>query len=105
MPSRIRATFLGVVQPLPATRKQLIADWARQFAGAPETYTRPYQTEALFQENGAEYWLAIREKNLARIQQELQIGDQVDLYLIRVGGVRKNGKGEWVLLLEEFRKQ
>ena len=104
LPSRVRATYAGSARPLPRAKKAVLRQWARFYAGFPEGYTRPYETEMLFLEDGAEYWLAVREKSLPRFGRELKKGDEVDLYLIRVGAARASGKWESVLLVESFQK-
>lgn len=105
LPSRVRATYLGLLKPMPEDRKRVLQAWAQQFAGAPETYTKPYQTEMLFREDKTEHWLAIKTRDIPRVGQELQEGDVVELNVIRVGGVSGNGKGEWLLLVEDFQKR
>ncbi len=102
-PSRVSVTYAGSARPLPQIKKDVLAQWARLYAGYPEFYTEPYETEMLFTENGAKYWLAIRNESLAQFQ-ELKKREPVDLYLIRVGKARTGGKWEWMLLVESFRR-
>ncbi len=104
LPSRVRVTYAGSARPLPENKKEVIRQWARLYAGFQEFYTRPYQTEMLFIEDGAEYWLAVKEEALPRWKQELKKGEAVDLYLIRVGAARTSDKWEAMLLIEHFRK-
>lgn len=108
LPSRVRVTYTGSSRPLPEIKKEVLRQWARLYAGAPEHYTRPYETEMLFIENGIEHWLAVRKQSLPHFGQELKQGGGVDLYLIRVGAARASDTApdawESMLLIESFRK-
>jgi hypothetical protein len=104
LPSRVRAAYTGSARPLPQIKKEVLRQWARLYAGFPEGYTKPYETEMLFNESGTEYWLAVREESLPRFGQELKKGEAVDLYLIRVGAAKTPDEWESVLLVESFRK-
>jgi hypothetical protein len=104
LPSRVRVTYTGSARPLPQAKKEVLRQWARLYAGFPEGYTEPYETELLFNENGAEYWLAVRNKSLPQFKQELKQGDTVDLYLIRVGAAKVSDEWELMLLIESFQK-
>ena len=71
-PTRVKVIYEGNSRPLNQNKKATIAAWANRFAGAPETYNRPYQQEVLFTENGQKYWLAVRTEFLSRFAQELK---------------------------------
>jgi hypothetical protein len=101
-PSRVRVTYKGSARPLPQGRKDVIARWARQYAGDPTHYTAPYETEVLFDEDGTGHRLVVNKRLLPRFEKELKEGEAVDLYVIRLGGVRTEGEWEWVLLVESF---
>jgi len=88
---------------MPKDKQQILREWAQQYAGAPEGYTRPYQTEMLVREGEIKYWLAIKQKDIPQLQKELHQGEKVDLNLIRVGGTRA-ARWEGVLLVERFQK-
>lgn len=103
-PSRVRVTYKGYARPLPGSKKNVLHSWAQRYAGAPEHYTVPYGTELLFSEDGREYWLAVNKELLPEFKEELKKGESLDLYVIRLGGIRKKGKWEWVLLVEKFAK-
>lgn len=103
LPSRVRVTYIGSLQPMPEPKQQILREWAQQYAGVPEGYTQPYQTEMLFQEGEMEYWLAVKQKDILRLQKEIRSGAAVDLNLIRVGGMR-GASWEGLLLVESFQK-
>jgi hypothetical protein len=106
LPSRVKATYEGITRPLLERRKSLIQQWANQFAGAPEFYTTPYQTEALFSEQGENYWLAVRKESFPPLAEELKKGETAELFLIKMGNFRStDNKLEPVLLVEKYVKQ
>lgn len=103
-PSRVRVTYAGSARPLPRIKKEVLRQWARLYAGFPESYTAPYETELLFIENGKEYWLAVKKGALAHFERELKQGEAVELYLIRVGAAKTSDEWELMLLIENFQK-
>ena len=105
LPSRVKVLYDGTTRPLVENKKQVITSWANQFAGAPEFYTAPYQTEMLFTEDGESYWLAVRKESVAQFEQQLKKGETVELFLIKMGNARIDDKLEPVLLVERFGKQ
>ena len=104
LPSQVRVTYTGAIRSLPDQKRQVVWQWAAQYAGAMETYTKPYQSEMLFVEGGIEYWLAVRSKDIPKFQQSLQAGRQVKLNVIRMGGIETSNGWEWMLLVESFRR-
>jgi hypothetical protein len=104
LPSRVRVTYTGSARPLPQIKKEILRQWARLYAGFPEGYTKPYETEMLFNEDGAEHWLAVRKESVSRFERELKKGEAVDLYLIRVGAAKASDGWELMLLTESFKK-
>jgi hypothetical protein len=104
LPSRVRVVYTGYTRPLPRIKREVLRQWARLYAGVPEGYTEPYETEMLFTEDGAEYWLAVRKESLPRFGQELKQGGAVDLYLVRIGAAKTDDSWELMLLVESFRK-
>lgn len=105
LPSRVRVTYTGSTRPLPLRKKDVLLKWARRFAGSPDHYTVPYETEMLVIEDGTKHWLAVKKKFVPQLGKELKKGDTVDLYVIRLGGVRTAGEWEWLILVESFQKQ
>ncbi|HEY7785732.1 MAG TPA: hypothetical protein VIB00_13455 [Pyrinomonadaceae bacterium] len=103
LPSRVRVTYTGSSREALGIKKEVLRQWARLYAGSPEGYTKPYQKEMLFLEGEKKYWLAVRDDALARIRNELKQGEEVDLYLIRVGAAKVAEEWELMLLVENFR--
>lgn len=104
LPSRVKVVYEGATRPLPDIRKRVIAEWANQFAGAPDFYTKAYETEKVFVEDGKNYWLAVKQELLAQLAQNLKKGDRVELFLIKPGSTCVENKPEPVLLVERFEK-
>lgn len=104
LPSRVRAEYAATTRPVPSLKKELLRQWARLYAGAPETYTEPYEEEALFLENGVEYWLAVQKKPWRDFKRQFKCGELVDLYVIRMGTTQIGERWEPLLLVENFAK-
>ena len=104
LPSRMKVTYEGTTRPLHENRKSVIKQWADRLAGAPEFYTAPYETEALFTENGENYWLGVRTEFLPKFPQELKKGDAIELFVIKLGNIRIDNKLEPVILVEKYIK-
>jgi hypothetical protein len=104
LPSRVKVLYDGSTRPLIENKRNVIKAWANKFAGAPEFYTANYQTEALFSEDGDNYWLVVRKQLLPSFEQELKKGEVVELFLIKLGNTRIGEKLEPVLLVEKFGK-
>ena len=102
LPSRVLVTYLGRRRPLPAMKKDVLSRWAQLYAGAPEHYTQPYETELLFREGKTDYWVAVRKQAMAQFQSEVKKGKAVDLYLIRLGWAGSGTQWESLLLMEDF---
>lgn len=103
-PSRAQAIFAGESRPLPQIKKAVLHRWAQLYAGNPEHYTVPYDTELLFKEDGKEYWLAIKKESVAQFEKEFREGDTVDLFLVRLGGAVIDDKWDSLVLVESFQK-
>jgi hypothetical protein len=97
-PSRVKAVYSGTKRPLVADRRNVIIGWANKFAGMPEFYTVPYQTEVLFTEGSDKYWLAVHNDLLA---QDWKNGDELELCVIKLGNVKIGEVFEPVLLVEK----
>lgn len=104
LPSRVRVTITGSTRPIPQIKKEVIRQWARLYAGAPDFYTKPYETEVLFTEEGDEHWLAVKTELLPGIKQDIKEGNEVDLYVIRMGAALISNAWEPLLLVENFQK-
>ena len=102
-PTRVRATYAELTAHIPETKAELIRQWARRYAGAPETYTR-YEVDVAFTEHGSQYWLTFSKKTLDAFWKAGVLNKPVDLFLIRMGAVREGDKWAPVLLVESFQE-
>ena len=96
-PSRVKVVYGGTKRPLLENKRNVIVSWANQFAGMPEFYTVPYQTELLFTEGTENYWLAVHKDLLA---EDWKKGEALELCVIKLGNVRIGDEFEPVLLVE-----
>ncbi len=102
LPSRVRLVYGGGTRELPWIKKEVIRQWARLYAGNQEHYTKPYETELLFEEAGVHHWIAVPERSLPQLKEKLKKGDEVELFLIRLGKAQNGTEWEPVLLVEDF---
>lgn len=98
-PSRVKVVYSGTKRPLIEDKRNVIVSWANQFAGVPEFYTVPYQTELLFTEGSKNYWLAVRKELLT---QEWKQGETLELCVIKLGNVMVGDQFEPVVLVEQL---
>lgn len=98
-PSRVKVVYSGKKRTLLDSKREVIAAWANRFAGMPEFYTAPYQTELLFTEGDLIYWLAVRKELLAH---EWKQGDALELCAIKLGNIKIGDELEPVLLVEQI---
>lgn len=101
-PSRVKTVYSGTQRPLVEDKRNLITSWANKFAGMPEFYTVPYQTELLFTEGDKSYWLVVHRDLLA---QDWKQGEALELCVIKFGNVRVGDEFEPVLLVEKVVQQ
>ncbi len=101
-PSRVKVVYSGKKRPLVDDKRKVIVSWANQFAGAPEFYTAPYQTELLFTEGAENYWLAVRKELL---EHDWKQGEALELCVIKLGNIRIGEQLEPVLLVEQIIRQ
>jgi len=101
-PTRVTAKYAGLTARTPEAKAELIRQWARLYAGAPETY-KPYEVDVAFIENGVQYWLTFRQKTLTSFWNSAS-NKPVDLFLIKMGAVKQDDKWVPVLLVESFQE-
>jgi hypothetical protein len=102
-PTRVRAKYAGLTARIPEAKAELIRQWARRYAGAPETYEK-YEVDVAFTENGSDYWLTFTQKTLTSFWNSDTWNKPVDLFLIKMGAIKLGDKWVPVLLVESFQK-
>ena len=100
-PTRVRATYAGSTARTPEAKAKLIAEWARRYAGAPETY-KTYEVDVAFSEDGIGYWLTFKKNTLNSFWDSAKWNKPVDLFLIKMGTIKRDDKWVPVLLVESF---
>ena len=101
-PTRVRAKYAERTARTPEAKAELIRQWARLYAGAPETY-KPYEVDVAFTEDGSPYWLTFRKSTLTNFWKAAW-SKPVDLFLIKMGSVKQGDKWVPVLLVESFQE-
>jgi len=101
-PTRVRATYAQLTAHIPEPKAELIRQWARRYAGAPETYTKAYEVDVAFTENGTQYWLTFHKKALESFWKADALNKPVDLFLIKMGSIKQGDTWTPVLLVESF---
>jgi hypothetical protein len=102
-PTRVRATYAELTARTPEAKAELIRQWARRYAGAPETYTK-YEVDVAFTENESVYWLTFSKKTLDSFWKAAVLKKPVELFLIKMGAVKQGDKWTPVLLVESFQE-
>lgn len=100
-PSRVHVTYAGLTRKTPQLNKEVINQWARLYAGAPETY-KLYEVDVRFKENGSRYWLTFKRNQLELFWKAIKKNQPIELFLIRMGSAKTTTGWEPVLLVEKF---
>ena len=103
-PTRVKATYAGLTARIPQAKAELIRQWANRYAGAPETYTKNYDVDVAFTEQGHDYWLTFSKKTLESFWKADVLKKPVDLFLIKMGAVKQGDKWAPVLIVESFQE-
>ena len=102
-PTRVRAKYAALTARTPEAKTELIRQWARLYAGAPETYTKTYEVDVAFTENGSDYWLTFKKKTLTSFWNS-KWNKPVDLFVIKMGAIKRGDNWVPVLLVESFQE-
>jgi hypothetical protein len=102
--SVIRVRYTGKSRLLSEVKKDFLKKWAQTFAQNDDEYAAHYERDYLFTEGDVEYWLPVQKQVSAYFPKELKDGDEVDIYIVRAGGVCSKKVCDWLFLVEEFQK-
>ena len=100
-PTRVRAKYAGLTAGRPANKRELIRQWANRYAGSLDTY-KPYEVDVKFTENGSDYWLTFTKKTLRSFWDSGASNKPVDLFVIKMGAVKRGDEWVPVVLVESF---
>ena len=101
--SVVRVKYAGKRRPISNVKRELLNKWGKML-GQTDEYLSNYETDFLFTEAGTDYWLPVQKKVSSYFPKELSEGDEVDIYIIRVGGVCIKKDCDWIFLVEEYQK-
>lgn len=102
-PSRVEVTYTGASRKISPQRKAHVAEWVKSRGLGPEV-AELFDSEYLFVEDSAEYWLPVQKQFLPYFEKELKKGDTLALYVFATGGRRLAGKWEWIIVVNEVDK-
>lgn len=100
--AKVVAGYRAEMRPMPEPRRKALSQWANAYAGNPDGYISAYRTECLFEENGAEYWIAVHERHVKFLSRDFEKGRKAELCLLRNCGTVASGTAGWILLAEEI---
>jgi len=103
--SVVRVKYLGKSRPISTAKQDFLRKyWVPLFAAESVAYAELYENDFLFAEGDVEYWLPVQKKVSSYFPKELTPGDEIDIYLVRAGGICKKRECDWAFLIEEFKK-
>jgi hypothetical protein len=102
--SVIRVKYTGKSRPIPDVKKDFLKKWAQTFTRNADEYAAHYEKDMLFTEDEVEYWLPVQKKVIPYFLKELKESEEVDIYIVRAGGVCRKQICDWLFLVEEFQK-
>ena len=103
--SVVRVKYTGKKRPMSGVKRDVLKQWAQTFSlPSAEEYAALYGEDLLFTENDVEYWLPVQKKVIPYFSKELKEGEDVDIYLVRAGGICSKKVCDWLFLVEEFQK-
>lgn len=102
--SVIRVRYVGKSRSISDVKKESLKKWAQTFTQNTDEYAANYEKDLLFAEGEVEYWLPVQKKVIPYFLKELKEGEEVDIYIVRAGGVCSKKVCDWLFLVEEFQK-
>jgi hypothetical protein len=102
LPSRVKVTYQGQSRAIRHETKEFIDGWVKMIARHPKI-PKLFDTEFLFTEGSAEYWLPV-PNNGPNYAKELRKGQEVILFVSRIGGRKNSGKMEWFFVVNNIER-
>lgn len=102
--SRVKAIYSGTSRKVSDKRKELISIWLKTL-GKPKEYLDLFETEYLFIEEKAEYWLPVQKPLISFFGEELKKGDEVTLFVVWLGARKESKSIDHIFLVNEFEKE
>jgi hypothetical protein len=88
LPIRARVQYSGEFRPLPDDSRRLIAVWTE--AMNVPGITTAFRREVKITEAGTDYWVPVQEFLAPTMNDELRIGEEIELFMIYIGQI--NGR-------------
>jgi hypothetical protein len=97
----VDATYRGETRQIPPWSRRLLDMWLKSLG--KERHAELFKEEALFEEDGTEYWLPVQRPPLSYMREELDPGDEVSLYLTFIGAhAGRSGPASWMFTVNEY---
>jgi hypothetical protein len=102
-PSRVVVTYTGQFRETLPRRQGFIAIWGSSLGIASlEEMPEIFPQEVLVVEDGVEYWIPVQGVLVPYMEDELEAGDEVILFVIWAGAIMESGEIDRVFLINEF---
>jgi len=99
-PSRVKVLYTAQQRPLNKERKYFISQFFKSVNHAE--LADLFISEFLFKEGSVQYWLPVQEQLIEHFKRELKSGDKAVLFVNWIGAYNRNGKVDWIFLVNEF---
>jgi hypothetical protein len=100
LPSRVKVTYLGKQRSLPKERAAFLDKYFLSKKQAE--FRKLFKSEVLVREAEHEYWLSIQTDLIGHLQEEVNPGAEVELFITWLGAVQEAGRLEWIFAINEF---
>ncbi len=93
--------YTGQSQPIGEIRQELIRKWLKTL-GKDKSTVELFEREYLFREDGIDHWIPVQAKVAAYFDDELTVGQPVELFVVWVGAHYAGAEITWVFIANEF---
>jgi hypothetical protein len=101
-PSIVKVEYTGEFRELSEIRKTLVRMWSHRYGITEAQALVLFQHEGRFVENGVNYWMPVQSHLIPYMEDELQIGQKVELLVVWPGVVNENGESIWIFFVNTF---
>ncbi len=104
-PSCVKLEYKGKYREFVEPRKRFYTIWSSIFQENQPQIAEGLKHEALFTENGKEYWISVYEPLVPYMENELEPNEPAIVFLVWAGTVFLDEKADHVFLIGEFSKE
>ena len=101
-PSIVKVEYTGEFRELSDIRKTLVRLWIYRYGISEAQAFELFQEEGRFVENGVDFWMPVQSQLIPYMEDELQIGQEVELLVVWPGVVNEDGESVWVFFVNTF---